>query len=50
MKRPPQVERPLTAAPHDRPRHIDDGDPDEPESTDLDELPLDEALRRMGWR
>ncbi len=50
MKRPPQPEKPLTAAPHDRPRHIDDADPDEMDLPDLRDLPLDEAIRRMGWR
>ena len=50
MTRRRETDKPLTAAPHDRPRHIDDGEPDEPEQPDLNDLPLDEALRRMGWR
>lgn len=50
MTRKRDDERPLTAAPHDRPRHIDDADPDELELPDLRGLPLDEAIRRMGWR
>jgi hypothetical protein len=50
MKRAPEREKSFTAAPHDRPRHIDDADTDEIDLPDLNDLPIDEALRRMGWR
>jgi len=49
MKHKPTEERHLTAAPHDRPRHIDDPD-DEPDQPDICDLPLDEMIRRLGWR